>query len=113
MGRGGKRSPATEFKKGVSGNPAGRPKQLPKLDVLLAEVLGDEKDGITAGQAILMKLRQKALNGDIRAAQLLLDRGYGKAKQTIELHTPEPIKIEVVPYIEPITSEDDLPEYEE
>lgn len=101
-----------QFKKGESGNPKGRPK-LPKLDELLAEVLGDEKDGITAGQAILMKLRQKALNGDIRAAQLLLDRGYGKAKQTIELHTPEPIKIEVVPYIEPITSEDDLPEYEE
>ena len=72
------------FKKGQSGNPSGRPKKLPELDKLLADVLGEEKDGITAAEAILKKLRAMAAAGNIRAAELLLDRGYGKAKQTIE-----------------------------
>ena len=72
------------FKKGESGNPNGRPKKLPELDKLLADVLGEEKDGITAAEAILKALRAKASKGDIRAAEVLLDRAYGKAKQTID-----------------------------
>lgn len=83
--RGGKISPATEFKKGQSGNPKGRPKKLPELDKLLADVLGEEKDGITAGEAILKALRAKAAKGDVRAAEVLLDRAYGKAKQTMDV----------------------------
>jgi hypothetical protein len=71
--------------KGVSGNPNGRPRKLPQLDQLLAEVLGEEKDGITAAQAILMKLRQKATSGDVRAAEIMLDRAYGKAKQPLDI----------------------------
>jgi hypothetical protein len=71
------------FKKGESGNPNGRPKKLPELDKLLADVLGEEKDGITAGEVILKALRAKAAKGDVRAAEVLLDRAYGKAKQTI------------------------------
>lgn len=82
--RGGKISPATEFKPGQSGNPNGRPKKLPELDKLLADVLGEEKDGIEAAKAILMALRAKATKGDVRAAEVLLDRAYGKAKQNIE-----------------------------
>ena len=72
--------------KGVSGNPKGRPKKLPELDKLLADVLGEEKDGITAAEAILRALRAKAAKGDIRAAEVLLDRGYGKPKQSVD-HT--------------------------
>lgn len=71
------------FKKGQTGNPNGRPKKIPELEVLLAEVLGEEKDGITAAQAILMALRGKATKGDIRAAEVLLNRGYGLPKQKI------------------------------
>ena len=82
--RGGKISPATEFKPGQSGNPNGRPKKLPELDKLLADVLGEEKDGLTAAEAILKALRMKAAKGDIRAAEVLLDRAYGKAKQVTE-----------------------------
>lgn len=77
------------FKKGKDErrNNKGQPKKLPELKVLLAEVLGEEKDGITAAKAILMALRVKASKGDIRAAELLLDRGYGKAQQHIDLTT--------------------------
>lgn len=73
------------FKKGQSGNPNGRPKKLPELDKLLADVLGEEKDGIEAAKVILMALRAKAAKGDVRAAEVLLDRAYGKAKQTMDV----------------------------
>lgn len=72
-----------KFKKGQSGNPNGRPKKIPNLDILLADVLGEEKDGIEAAKAILMALRSKATKGDVRAAEVLLDRAYGKPTQKV------------------------------
>ena len=75
---------AKPFKKGQSGNPKGRVPKIPELEKLLAEVLGEEKDGIEAAKAILMALRLKATKGDVRAAEVLLDRAYGKAKQVTE-----------------------------
>ena len=74
-----------KMKKGETLNPNGRPKKLPELDKLLADVLGEEKDGITAGEAILKALRAKASKGDVRAAEVLLDRAYGKSKQTMDV----------------------------
>jgi hypothetical protein len=84
-----------KFKKGQTGNPNGRPRKLPELDKLLAEVMGEEKDGLSAAEAILKALRAKATRGDIRAAELLLDRAYGKAKQTIDnnLNITQPLVI--------------------
>lgn len=76
---------AKPFKKGVSGNPNGRPRKLPHLDTLLADVLGAEKDGITVAETILKRLSIMAINGNIRAAEVLLDRAHGKAKQAIDL----------------------------
>lgn len=73
-----------KFKKGQSGNPNGRPKKLPELDILLANVLSEDKNGINAAEAVLMALRNKALRGDVRAAELLLERAYGKVKQINE-----------------------------
>ena len=77
----------------------GRPKKIPELRELLANVLGDEKDGKSAAEAILMALRNKAIKGDVRAAELLLDRAYGKAKQDFEISgstvtviRPEPMR---------------------
>lgn len=67
-------------------NKEGRPKKLPELDKLLADVLGEEKDGTTAAEAILKALRAKATKGDIRAAEVLLERAYGKAKQNIDIN---------------------------
>jgi len=80
-----KRGGNTQFKKGVSGNPNGKPKKIPQLEILLADVLGEEKDGIEAAKAILMALRSKAVKGDVRAAEVLLDRAYGKASQNLTL----------------------------
>lgn len=76
---------AKPFKKGDERiNRKGRPRLLPEIETLIAEVLGEEKDGKTAAEVILMALRAKATKGDIRAAELLLDRAYGKSKQTID-----------------------------
>ena len=70
--------------KGERRNPNGRPKR-PDIDALLDKILGEENEhGKTAAEAILAKLRQKAASGDLRAAEYLLDRGYGKPKQQID-----------------------------
>jgi hypothetical protein len=77
-------------------NGGGRPPKLPELHVLLANVLGKEgKEGLTAAEEILNALHAKAKKGDTRAAELLLDRAYGKPKQTSEttLKTTEPLVI--------------------
>ena len=73
----------TPFKKGNPGGPGRKPK-LPALDELLADVLGEEKDGLNAMGAILKALRAKASKGDIQAAKVLLEYGYGKPKETIQ-----------------------------
>jgi hypothetical protein len=66
-------------------NYKGRPK-LPDLKAAMAAVLAEEKDGMTALDAVLKALRAKATKGDVRAAQELLDRAFGRAKQSID-HT--------------------------
>jgi len=71
--------------KGETANPNGRPKKIPELRELLANVLSDEKNGKTAAEAILDALRSKALRGDVRAAELLLDRAYGKSAVSLDL----------------------------
>jgi hypothetical protein len=77
-------------------NGGGRPPKLPELHVLLANVLGKEgKDGITAAEEILMALHARAKKGDTRAAEVLLDRAYGKPKQTTDTNitSTEPLVI--------------------
>jgi ferritin-like protein len=78
-------NPNTQFKKGKSGNPNGRPK-MPDISEALNKVLNEEKDGITALDAVLKALRNKAVKGDVRAAQELFDRAYGKAKQVTDIN---------------------------
>jgi hypothetical protein len=64
----------------------GRPKKIPELPALLAQVMGEEKDGMTAAEAILKKLRQEAAKGNMRAIELLLKYTYGAPVQKME-HT--------------------------
>ena len=71
------------FKKGQCGNPKGRPK-IPDLSEAISKILNEEKDGMIALDAVLKALRARAIKGDVRAIQELLDRGYGKAKQHID-----------------------------
>lgn len=83
------------FEKGDSRiNRKGRPKKLPALDELLAEVLGEEKGGKTYAQIILNAMRAKAAKGDTKAADILLDRCYGKAKQAIDLDIKGSIEVD-------------------
>lgn len=63
----------------------GRPKKLPELNALIADILADEKDGMSAAEVILKKLRQMAAAGNLKAAEMLLDRAYGKPKQTADI----------------------------
>lgn len=66
-------------------NGGGRPRKLPDLQELLADVLGQQtKEGMTAGEEILRAMHARAKKGDVRAAELLLDRAYGKPKQTVD-----------------------------
>ena len=95
------------FKKGQSGNPKkqftsknqpknpGRPRKLPELDAILADILGEEKDGKTALNAICAALRAKAAKGDVRAAEVLMNRAYGLAKQPIDLTGEQVVNINV------------------
>ncbi len=75
------------FKKGIDPrrNTKGQPPKLPALDMLMAKILGREKDGQTAAEAILINLFNQANKGNLKAAEMLLDRGYGKPKQQTDI----------------------------
>lgn len=96
----------SRFKKGQSGNPKGRPK-LPDIREALAKVLAEEKDGVTALEATLRALRAKATKGDVRAAEALLDRAFGKAIQRTDVTSADkpivtpPIAWVAVTHVEP------------
>jgi hypothetical protein len=57
-------------------NMNGRPKKIP-LDLILANIL--DEMGMTS---MLKALHKAALKGNVRAAEMLLDRYYGKPIQT-------------------------------
>lgn len=99
------------FKKGYDprrkGN--GRKPKLPELEQLLNEVLGEEKNDISAAKAVLLSLLAKATKGDVRAAEVLLDRAYGKAMQRADLTsngdsiTGASVVVQVIDNLPPIT----------
>lgn len=90
-----------KLKSGGSKSP-GRPPKLPRLDVLLANVLGEEKDGVTNAERILQKLRKDAESGNVRAAEVLLERAYGKSKQQHEISGIDggPIAITTIQFVD-------------
>lgn len=75
------------FKKGEDKrrNLEGRPKKLPPIKELIEKTLGEEKNGITGVDAIFKVLLSKAVKGDLKASQMLLDYYYGKATQKTEI----------------------------
>lgn len=87
------------WKKGQSGNPKGRPKSLPDLPKLLAEVLGGYPEGKqkTVMQEILEELARDAKAKDSktksRSAEILIERAYGKTKDADKSPEDTPQKI--------------------
>ena len=74
-----------KFKKGQSGNPKGRPKVIPELKDILTDVLGKtDTKGISEIQKVFARLLERAKRGDVKAAEVLFDRTWGKAKQEIQ-----------------------------
>jgi len=79
----GNKSPPThtQFKPGQSGNPKGRPKArrsfvteiLDELEELVNGAVGAEKFTITKRQAIAKFLVERALEGDVRVAMMLIE----------------------------------------
>jgi Family of unknown function (DUF5681) len=88
MTRGGWRS--TSFRPGRSGNPTGRPKRPATIEA--RRIFRDVADAAreVTGEAInalvaIMKNPKAPAAARISAAQALLDRGYGKPAQAIEV----------------------------
>jgi hypothetical protein len=72
------------FEKGDSRiNRKGRPPILPELKEAVSKVLGKEYGSETGLDKVLTSLFNRALKGDVRAAQEILDRGFGKSPQKI------------------------------
>ena len=98
-----------QFKKGQSGNPAGKPKgvehsktRLLRLLQLVTKVrnpVTGEDEEFTIAEQLDMKIIAKAMKSDLRAYQEILDRLEGKPKQTTDITAD--IKGNVQIYIEP------------
>jgi len=65
-------------------NRKGRPRKLPELEELIVELLG-EKGSESQMREILKTLIELAVGGNIRAAEMILTRAYGKPKETVEI----------------------------
>lgn len=77
-------APRTAFKKGVSGNPGGRPKRTEEeLDLIAAC-----KDRTPAALAVIESIMTSGENerNKLSAAMAIIERGYGKPKETVESH---------------------------
>jgi hypothetical protein len=73
----------TQFKPGVSGNPAGRPRLDPITTALRQALESTESDGRTKADRLAAVLLDMALAGDPRAIREVLDRTEGKPAQQV------------------------------
>jgi len=82
--------------KGQSGNPKGRPKSGFALNEYITELANVElEDKKTMLEAVVGKVYEEALDGNMTAISFLADRVLGKASQSIAVRdaTDEPIKV--------------------
>jgi hypothetical protein len=83
------------FKKGLDErrNLKGAPPRI-ELKEALIKVLMETNGGITAYDAVLKALRNKAIKGDVRAIELIFDRVAGKVSQNISIEKEQVTAIE-------------------
>lgn len=67
------------FKKGKSGNPGGRPKEAPEVKELARTFAAE------AIETLAKHMRGDDVRTSVAAAQALLDRGFGKPSQALEV----------------------------
>jgi Family of unknown function (DUF5681) len=91
MPRGGRRS--TAWKPGQSGNPSGLPKDPAKIEAkkVIADVKAMAREA--APKAIetltaIMEDKDKSAPARVAAAVAILDRGYGRPQQNVEVGPP-------------------------
>jgi len=65
-------------------NKKGRPKKLPELDSLIIELLG-ERGKESRMREVLCSLIEQAIGGNLKAAEMLLNRAYGRVKEHVEI----------------------------
>jgi len=85
-----------KFKKGFSGNPNGRPPKEFALNHYITELANVElEDKKTVLEAVVAKVYDEALNGNMTAVNFLADRILGKASQSIGIKdiSDEPIRV--------------------
>lgn len=77
----------SQWKKGQSGNPNGRPKKGQALTEILAELGNLEgAEGKTRAELLAEALWQKALEGDLVAIKYIYDRIDGTPKTTVGIN---------------------------
>ncbi len=84
------------WKKGQSGNPNGRPKSGFALNEYITELANVElEDKKTMLEAVVGKVYEEALDGNMTAISFLADRVLGKPSQQIGIKdvSDEPIKV--------------------
>lgn len=77
----GHAAPATAWKPGQSGNPNGRPKIVKEIQELAREHTADALNALVA----VVKNPKSPPAARVSAAEALLDRGYGRAPQSLTL----------------------------
>lgn len=69
------------WQKGQSGNPGGRPKGLKEVQ----DAARQHTEAAIKTLADIAKDKEQTASARVAAAEVLLDRGWGKAQQTIEV----------------------------
>lgn len=85
-----------QWKKGQSGNPNGRPKSGFALNEYITDLANVElEDKKTMLEAVVSKVYEEALDGNMTAINFLADRILGKPSQSIGIKdvSDEPIKV--------------------
>ena len=85
-----------QWKKGQSGNPKGRPKSGFALNEYITDLANVElEDKKTMLEAVVSKVYEEALDGNMTAINFLADRILGKPSQSIGIKdvSDEPIKV--------------------